>query len=68
MTGVVRAVQAASMHTEIGLNSLLCMGGEIAQGKGMLPSRSLGLRMVIKAFATGNLNDETLPEIHHLAC
>lgn len=34
MTGVVRAVQAASMHTEIGLNSLLCMGGKIAQRKG----------------------------------
>lgn len=68
MTGVVRAVQAASMHTGIGLSSLLCMGGKIAQGKGMLPSRSLGLRMVIKAFATGNLDDETLPEVYHLAC
>lgn len=50
----------------IGLSSLLCTGGKTAQRKGMLPSRSLGLSMVIKAFATGNPDDETLPEVYCL--
>jgi len=52
----------------IGLSSLLYTGGKVAQRKEMLPSRSLELRKVIKAFATGSLGNETLPVVYHLAC